>query len=232
MLTLPTYRLAILCAILVVLSGCAPDDWPARGISRTEMRSIPLDRSEVVQANLRIGAGELRIRGGSAQLVDARFSYRRLRMRPEFRYDSGQLTIEEPAGANDGKYRWDLAFNDNKPLDLNIEFGAGQGRLNLGSLSLRHVDIHMGVGNLRVDLRGDPKNDYSLSIHGGVGDLTVYLPENAGVAADVQGGIGSIDARGLEKRDGRYVNAAYRHSKTNIQMDIQGGIGSVHLVGE
>jgi len=233
MLILRPARLAVVCATLLLLIGCERD-WRSRGISRTEMRSIPLDPSEFVRADLRMGAGELWIRGGSSKLMDAEFSYRRLRMRPEVRYDSGHLTVEEPSGfaGAENKYRWDLAFNNDKPLDLNIHFGAGEGSLDLGNLTLRQVDIHMGVGELHIDLRGEPKNNYTLSVHGGVGELTIYLPEHVGVAADVEGGIGDIDARGLEKRGGRYVNAAYERAKTTVHLEVHGGIGAIHLIGD
>lgn len=89
----------------------------------------------------------------------------------------------------------------------------------------------MGVGELRVDLRGTPKNSYDVSIHGGVGEVTVYLPEGVGVVADAKGGIGGISARGLQKRDGQYVNDAYGHAKTTVRLDIRGGVGSINLVG-
>ncbi len=233
MLILRPARLAVVCATLLLLIGCERD-WRSRGISRTEMRSIPLDPSEFVRADLRMGAGELWIRGGSSKLMDAEFSYRRLRMRPEVRYDSGHLTVEEPSGfgASEGRYRWNLAFNNDKPLELNVDFGAGRGQLELGSLTLRRVDIHMGVGQLHIDLRGEPKNDYRVSVHGGVGELTIYLPERVGVDAEVHGGIGGIDARGLEKRGDRYVNAAYEHAKTTVELEVHGGIGAIHLIGE
>jgi hypothetical protein len=82
-----------------------------------------------------------------------------------------------------------------------------------------------------VDLRGMPKNDYDVSIHGGIGEATIYLPEGVGVEAEAHGGIGGINARGLEKRDGRYVNDAYGHAKTNVRLDVHGGIGAINLVG-
>jgi hypothetical protein len=170
--------------------------------------------------------------------MDAEFRYERLRRRPQLHYDAtafrGHLEVEEPAGmhgAGNSRYRWDLAFNDHKPLDLDIDVGAGEGRLELGSLSLSRVDIRMGVGALRIDLRGEPRSDYTLSLRGGVGEATIYFPEGVGVVADARGGIGGINARGLEKRDGRYVNSAYGHAKTTVQVDIRGGIGAINLIG-
>jgi hypothetical protein len=185
-----------------------------------------------------MGAGELNLRGGSPKLMEGDFTYTRPDQRPNIHYDSagfrGTLTIAEPSGihhGNNGKYLWDVKLNEEKPLDLEIDFGAGEGRLDLGSLNLRSVDVHMGVGSLRLDLRGAPHNDYSVHVHGGIGEATVYLPEGVGVIADAQGGIGGINARGLTKHDGRYTNEAYGHARTTIRLDIHGGIGAINLVG-
>jgi predicted membrane protein len=169
--------------------------------------------------------------------MEAEFTYNRPAMRPNVHYDAsgfrGHLLVEEPSGVHhvNSNYRWDLRFNDDKPLDLIVHFGAGEGRLDVGELRLRSLEIHMGVGELRVDLRGMPKNDYDVSIHGGVGEATIYLPQGVGVEAEAHGGIGGINARGLEKRDDRYVNDTYGHAKINVRLDVHGGIGAINLVG-
>lgn len=220
-----------------LLAGCG-GDWTPPGPERTETHNIPIDKSEEVRVNLNMGAGELRVEGGADQLMEARFVYHRLRLRPEVSYDASgfrsHLTVQEPhhVGAATSRYAWDLRFNDQKPLDLDVNFGAGECRLDLGDLTLRRVSVQMGVGQLKMDLRGTPKHDYSVYVHGGVGEATIYLPSNTGVEAGVQGGIGDIHAPGLEKRDGRYVNDLYGHSNTNVHLDIRGGIGSVHLISE
>ena len=223
---------------LFTMAGCV-QDWGPPGPTRTETRSVELDNSELVRAELKMGAGELHVRGGSAKLMDAEFSFNRPVMRPSVHYDStgfrGHLSVEEPSGHNvhnvNSNYRWDLRFNDEKPLDLIVNFGAGEGRLDVGELRLRSLEIRMGVGELRVDLRGTPRNDYDVSIHGGVGEATIYLPEGVGVVAEAHGGIGGINARGLEKRDGRYVNDSYGHARTTVRLDVHGGIGAINLVG-
>jgi len=232
-------RLAVSLAPIsfLFLTACDMDMSPA-GPEKTEMRSIDLDTSELARVQFKMGAGELSVRGGSPKLMDGEFTYARPMLRPEIRYDPsgfrGNLVIAEPSGihhANNGKYLWDVKLNDEKPLDLEVDFGAGEGRLDLGSLNLRSVQIQMGVGSLRLDLRGHPHTDYSVHVHGGIGEATVYLPDGVGVIADAQGGIGGINARGLTKRDGRYTNQAYGHSKTTIRLDIRGGIGAINLVG-
>jgi N-terminal domain of toast_rack, DUF2154 len=228
---------AVIALSLSTLVGCNPD-FEGHGPVETETRSIDLDKSESVRVELRMGAGEMTVHGGSPKLMDGEFSFRRLAMRPSIHYDASDfrahLRVEEPSGVhtNSSRYRWDLRLNDQKPIDLSVDFGAGEGRLDLGSLNLRSVEVHMGVGELRLDLRGEPKEDYSVHLRGGVGEATVYLPRNVGVVADAQGGIGGITAHGLEKRGGEYFNDAYGHSKVTVRLDIRGGIGAINLMAD
>jgi hypothetical protein len=224
---------------VMMLGGCERD-WDRRGQERVETRDIELDNAEEVRVHLNLGAGELRVRGGASKLLEGRFVYNRLRMRPEVSYHSfasrGDLDIEQPRGEHSsGPYRWELAFNNQKPLDLELNCGAGQSRLDLGDLTLRHVEVHMGVGELHLDLRGTvPKNDYNVSINGGIGQATIYLPQGVGIEADAQGGIGSISASGLEKRSGRghYVNEALGHAPVTVRLEINGGIGDIRLIAQ
>jgi hypothetical protein len=232
--------LAVTVLTLLMLTGCTINlDHDSGGPEQTETKAIDLDKAELVRVILKMGAGELNVRGGSSKLMEAEFNYNNPRLKPEVRYDGGgsfrgHLEVLEPSNSFHGgrsKYRWDLRFNDEKPLDMEVHFGAGAGRLELGSLSLRSLEVHMGVGELRVDLRGTPKHDYDVNVHGGVGEATIYLPEGVGISADASGGIGEINARGLQKRGGRYVNDAYGHAKTNVHLQIRGGIGSINLIG-
>src|SRR5579884_3732686 len=235
-------RLKLLCFVpltlaLALLVACSYDTAPT-GPAEHESRSIPLDKAEMVRVSLRMGAGDLEVRGGAPDLVDADFTYNVPSWKPDLRYNytgvRGDLTIEQPGSSHahtgNTAYSWKLRFNDSVPLDFAVNFGAGKGDLNLGSLSLRSLDVDMGVGELILDLRGEPKRDYNVRIRGGVGDATVYLPRNVGVYADAAGGIGGIDVRGLRKEQGHYVNDAYETSKVKIDLSVRGGIGAIHLI--
>jgi predicted membrane protein len=99
-------------------------------------------------------------------------------------------------------------------------------------MSLRSVKIDMGVGEVKLDLRGQPKRSYDVSLHGGVGEATIYLPKDVGIEADAKGGIGGINASGLRKQDGRYVNDAWDTAKTKIHLDVRGGVGQINMIAE
>jgi predicted membrane protein len=117
-------------------------------------------------------------------------------------------------------------------MDLSLHFGAGEARLDLGSLSLRTVEVNMGVGKLDMDLRGNPKHNYDVRIRGGIGEATIHLPADVGVYAEGAGGIGEFRTQGLHRQYGYWVNDAYEDSKVRIHLDIHGGIGSIRLIAD
>jgi hypothetical protein len=202
--------------------------------------SVELDKAEMAKVEIKMGVGELLVDGGSPKLMDGDFTYSSPSRRPLVHYDSssfrGHLSIEQPSGAGSigqhGAYKWDLRLNNDLPMDLVAHLGVGESRLNLGSLSLRSLEVHIGVGEVRVDLRGNPKRDYDVEIHGGVGQATVYLPASVGVDAFAAGGIGSVTVRGLEKRGGRWINPAHEHAPVTIHMDLKGGVGDITMIAE
>jgi hypothetical protein len=201
--------------------------------------SFDLDKNaDVVRAYLKMGAGTLRVSSGATdKLARADFDYNVRSWQPEVDYHDGTLRISQPnsSGTHLGntKYEWDVRLNRDVPLELNINFGAGEARLDLGALSLRRVNIEMGVGEINLDLRGTPKHDYEVRIRGGVGEATVHLPSDVGIYAEAHGGIGEISARGLKNDGGAiYHNDLYKKAPVTVRLDVQGGVGSIKLLAD
>jgi hypothetical protein len=232
-------RCLMLAPALVALSGCVIDGH-RQGPIQYSSESVEMDDSELVRVNLRMGAGDLRIADGAMKLVRADFAYSVPSWKPEVRYHrsgkQGSLTIEQP-GKNHGsighmKYSWDLQLNRKMPVDLDLNFGAGEARLDLGSLDVRGVQVGMGVGKLEMDLRGVPKHGYNVAINGGIGEATVRLSSDAGIYVDAHGGIGSIKVRGLQREDGHWVSPTYESAANKIRIDVQGGIGQINVIAD
>lgn len=221
------------------MGGCVID---ARhnGPLEYSSESVEADDSDLVRVDLNMGAGDLRVTEGTQKLMRGDFSYNVPSWKPEVRYrrsgKQGTLTVEQPGNQRGGlgnrKYEWDLQLSNKVPVELAVHFGAGNARLDLGSLQLRGVTVEMGVGQLNLDLRGPLKHSYNVSIHGGIGEATVHLPADAGVYAEAQGGIGSIDVRGLHKDGGHWVSDAYERAEYKIRVDVQGGIGTIKLIAD
>ncbi len=173
------------------------------GELQRDSRSIQPDNAQSVRANLRMGAGELRVTGGADALLEADFSYNVADWKPEVNYDvsgeAGELSVEQGSGegipaGGDVRNEWDLRLNDEVPTDLLVEMGAGESELDLDSLTLTGLSLRMGAGQTTVDLTGDYGEDFNASMEGGVGEATVLLPSDVGVRVRAEGGLGKINA--------------------------------------
>ena len=208
------------------------------GKMQHDSKSVDPENADSASAQLKMGAGELNLTGGADQLMEAEFSYNVSEWKPMVSYDvsgkKGELVVKQ-GSANGGdlsggaRNEWDISMNDEVPTDLVVRVGAGESNLDLDSLTLRGLDLRMGAGKTTVDLTGDYARDFDASIEGGVGEATMLLPSEVGVKAKAEGGIGEIDAKGLKKVGGAYVNDAYGESDTNLSVDIKGGVGAINL---
>lgn len=203
----------------------------------TESRTVAFDGATRVAVGLRMGAGEVRLRGADqTALLEASFEFNRERLRPEIDYrvsgGRGELTVRHGRrrGVNFGhvRNRWDLSLGTAAPVDLNIDLGAGRSDLDLRGLKLERVEVDMGVGEMSIDLRGPHAAGFLVKVDGGVGSGKFDLPAEVGVRIKVDGGLGSVNLHGgLRKEGGVYINDAYGKSPVTIEIDVDAGIGSL-----
>jgi hypothetical protein len=208
------------------------------GELKEESQTVQLGEAESVDIELKIGTGELKLYGGASDLMEGYFVYNVERWKPEVDYHvfgrRGTLTIRQtrtsgmPIG--DAKNKWDISLKNDVPINLEVDFGVGQGKLDFRELKLQSLIIDMGVGELTVDLTGERSENLKVSIDGGVGSGTIYLPKDIGVRVEVDGGLGSIDAIGMNKDGKVFTNDAYGKTDVSIKIEIDAGIGSLDLI--
>lgn len=232
MLNKKTKALLLVTMFLGSISACVEV-----GELREDYHSIKLGSAQVVEARFKMSAGELSIKGGARDLMEGYFEYNVDHWKPEVDYSvtgrKGRLTVKQtgttgiPIG--NSKNRWDVTLSGDVPIDLRLNFGVGEGHLDMRGIDIRDLDIDMGVGELTIDLTGELKDDLKVKIDGGIGSATIYLSEDVGVRVKVDGGIGSVDARGMHKNDHTYTNDAYGKTDITIYIEIDAGIGSIAL---
>lgn len=230
--------LAAMLALLVGSTGCVVVS-DSHGVAEHESRSVDLKGARSVQVNVEMGAGQLKMRGGAAPLMDADFHYSHADWKPEMKYDvngdRGTLVVRQHGthtlGSNN-KNEWELRLNEEVPMDVSVKMGAGEGILDLGNVALHSLDVEMGVGELKLNLTGHPRNNVDVRINGGVGEATVRLPRRARVEVEAHGGLGEISASGLTKRDGIWVNEPSGVADATMHVNVNGGIGGIHLICE
>lgn len=207
--------------------------------SKHTAQTVDLQGATSARARLEISAGQLTINGGGSHLLDADFTYSNSFEEPRVDYSVangvGQLNISQHSQSvhfGRSHNEWNVRFGQEIPLELKVDMGAGQGNLHLRDVPLTRLDLHIGAGQVDVDLTGDRKKDLTAEIQGGVGQANVRLPRNVGVIAQAHGGIGSISADGLKHDGDSYTNEAYGKSPATIHLKVEGGIGEIRLSEE
>jgi hypothetical protein len=231
------HKTVLILPLLFLLLGCI--NRVAVGSTLTNSQTVELGDIDSVQVDIKMGVGELDIASGSANLMDAEFTYNIEDWRPEVLFEQrgsrGELTVTQPQGEINGipddniQYRWLLILYDDIPMDMDVDLGVGESDLNLSGLDLQSLAVDTGVGKATIDLTGEWQESFDVRIDGGVGETTVYLPENVGLRLEANTGIGSLVVNGLQKEGDSnvYTNAAYGESEVDITLDINGGIGQV-----
>ncbi|HKT81113.1 MAG TPA: toast rack family protein [Vicinamibacterales bacterium] len=204
--------------------------------SQTITRTVELDHAESVDVELKMGAGELHVEGGAPKLLDASFRFNVPSWEPVVDYQGGgsrgRLRIEQGDGAGsfgNTENTWSLKLNDDVPIDLVAHLGAGQATMAIGALDLRRLEIHQGVGELQLDLRGTPEHSYEVNVNGGVGSAHIRLPHSVGIVANATGGIGSIDVSGLSQRGDTWYNPNHENDPVSIRVNVKGGVGEIKI---
>jgi hypothetical protein len=233
----PAWALIVLCGALLATIACNIST-EREGPIRTQPVSIDLGNTERTNIELDMGTGELTLNGGATNLVEGSIEYNVPDWKPEIRTStvglSKAVTIKQPEhhGVVGRAHNvWNLQVNNGVLVDVAVNCGAGQARLNLGDLQLRSVNMNIGAGQVEMDLRGHPRRDYDVSISGGIGQATVYLPQGVGIWAEAHGGIGHIDIEGLRKTGDHWENDLYDNGKVNLRLKVKGGIGEIRIVG-
>ena len=227
--------LALVLLGALLLAGCSSR--LRVGELKTESQSVELGDAKPVNVEINFGAGDLRVNGGAEKLLEANFTYNVARLKPEVESTDDTLVVRQPevkglpalGDIADFRNEWDLRFNNEMPMDLSVNVGAGTSELQLAGLSLIGLDIHLGASESTVDLNGKWVHDLDVTIEAGVGDVIVRLPKDIGVRVEVETAIGTIDAFGLKQDGNVYTNAAYGVSDVTLQINLEAGIGQINL---
>jgi hypothetical protein len=210
---------------------------------------IPLSGAESATVDVLFAAGELEIdAGNSDQLFSGHFRYNVQQWKPKVSYQDNILIIEQ--GGVDGDWgiptgntrnEWELEFSPDIPLKMNLDVGAGDGRLDFTGLQLTELDLEMGAGNFdvhfdepnpvemgdfsldtgaaRLDVRGiGNASPEQVTVNGGVGDITLDFTGDWSGSADVNitAGVGAVT---LRLPDDIGVQVETEGGLTNVESD-------------
>jgi hypothetical protein len=227
--------LSVLAAsLLVLVTGCGKSVFGNEdaGDMKSSNIIIKKDKAKELGLELNIGAGELKVQGGSKDWASGSAEYNYDQLKPEVSYDLNGDTGHGIIEQKNIKYKnlkklqnkWNLNLTKDIPLDLTVNSGATKTQLNLQGVKLSGLDVNSGVGDVTVDLGGTWYQSFDVLLKMGVGKTTVILPSDVGVKVTSSKGIGKTDFVGLiSKGNGIYVNEAY--GKSDVTINIQSDLG-------
>jgi len=208
-------------------------------------------KEDIQELDLKIdfGVGELSVEGGAEELIETNFKYNVDRLKPEVTKEVDKekvaVRIKQPSTSlNIGdqisdlfsgksfRNEWEIKIKDDTKLNLKIENGVGESKIDLKEVQLESLDIDCGVGDLRVDLANDYGKDLDVTIEGGVGDIRIYVPKDMGVQVKATKGIGDLDIDGFIKYDDIYRNRKYEEGEPIMKIKIDMGVGSIKVIEE
>ena len=195
-----------------------------------------VERGAAAQARVEIdmSAGDLAMKSGATMLFEGDFNVPSLKPAIAYAVDgsTGALKVSQGSASVNHENSWRLSLDETTPVDLDVRLSAGGAKLMLGRLNLQGLAVRLGAGDLDLDLRGAPSRSYKVTVRAGAGDATIHLPASVGISVQTSGLIGDANVSGLEKRDGRWVNARAEASPDTIALTVQHAIGDLRLLAE
>jgi hypothetical protein len=222
----PMLRCAVPLAVLgagLVLAGAADaQTWRTVTSARQVWGTEPLD------VHIRYGAGELNLKpADEPMLYQMEMRFDEENYAPLTEYDSEKrrlrLGVEGKEGRRSMRLREGshatIALTRKVPLDLDLEFGAGEADIDLGGIALRRLDLSTGASETRIRFgERNPVRAEQIRIQAGAAELEVIgLGNTRAERFSFEGGVGST----LLDFSGEWDRSA----TASVEM----GIGSVTL---
>jgi hypothetical protein len=200
-MTRPALALAAAVLIVAPLSLQAQDSpvWRTVDIARQ------LRDSQPQRIRVQYGAGRVEVRGSAEPLLyNMHLRYDQRRAAPVHRYDAAARSAVLGLETRDGAQRFGdrddsgalrLVLPTTAPLDLDLQLGGTESRLELGGLTLRSLRLECGATDASVAFSQPNRTRMSdLTIDVGAADLlAVNLADANADQIRVHGGVGVVD---------------------------------------
>jgi len=211
------------------------DDW--RTFSTTEQFVEPLDsKIKTVNANIKIGAGRIEIRGNDSNLVSVKSDG----MKDLFSVDTDKqdesydFTISMEHShivLRDGDHRrLEVGFNNKPDYNFDFELGAADVNIDLSSLKVQKVNLSTGAASCTLKVKEFASESMNIKIEAGAASVRLSLPENAGAQIKRETSLASTSFTGFkEVSEDLFQTENFNSAKKKIFIEIEGGVASFYV---
>lgn len=230
---------AILWPLVIILIGV----WMLVGVFmrqgfKTEHANVPLEGASRVHLRLRHGAGRLKIGAGAGagDLLEGDFDGG-IEVVSRRSGDALDVTISPKtrwatpfAWGPTSSLDWTMNLARDVPLNLEMETGANDARVDLAELLV--TDLRLSSGASSTDIAMPANAVYTRAkISTGAASVRVRIPQGVAGRIHASGGLASItvDGNRFPRSAGVYESADYGTAANKLELDIETGVGSVDV---
>jgi hypothetical protein len=230
-------------SILIILGV-----WVLLGATRgarqieVEQVTLPLEGAERARVRLKFGAGRLRVGAGvgSTMLIDGSFAGG-LDHKVKQEGDTLVLDMRLPDQGFPGVilpwnwgqwagFEWTFGLNNEIQLELDVDTGASDARLDLEDLKVTDLRLETGASSTEITL---PANAgfTRVEIDAGAASVRLRVPSEVAARIKTEGALVgvTIDKNRFPREGGVYLSSDYDTAKNKVDIDIDMGAGSLSV---
>jgi hypothetical protein len=167
-----------------------------------------LSRTVPLRLSLELGAAKGTLQLGGLRLQDLSLKTGATRMRIDF------------AEANPEALR-----------NFDLDVGAADVTVTrAGNARAAQTRINVGVGSLDYDMAGAWEGETELSVNLALGNLTLRIPQDAGVRIAAQTFLVDFEKAGLEKRGSAWYSPGYDNARRRVSAHVSAAFGNLELI--
>lgn len=209
---------------------------------KSKQASIPLEGAEEARIHVKHGAGRLRVAENAEpdMLLSGEFGWG---MEKTVKREGAKLDVLlRPAHGvfpdvifpwtwtSGHGLDWSVHINQDVPLSLKFETGAGEAQLDFSQLNVKDLQLQTGASSTMLTLP-EEAGYTRVKVEAGVASVSLRIPENVAARIETEGGLASINVNQerFPRRGDVYISEEYESAENRIDMKIETGLGSVKV---
>jgi hypothetical protein len=205
-----------------------------------EAFQVPLEGADKLRLALHYGAGKLRVGPGgpSGTALDGSFEggveHRLDRngtaLDVDLRVPEDEVLNFIPWGSDHG-LDWDIRLNDRVEVELNVEAGASENRLDLEQLNVSRLTFKTGASATKIRFSEVPQNAKA-EISLGAASAELSIPSGVSASIRIKSGLSGIkiDQRRFPRRGESYESDDFVSAAHRLTLSVEAGVGSVEIM--
>jgi len=204
-----------------------------------ETFQVPLDGASKLHLALHYGAGRLHVGPGSSAEaalegtfeggLDHEVNRRDTDLHVDLRVPTDDVLDLIPWGADHG-LDWDLKLSDGVEVELSVDAGASENRLDLGGLNVSRLAFKTGASDTRIRFSERPENAQA-EISLGAASAKLTIPDNVAASVRINSGLSGIkiDEHRFPRQGETYESPSFASAAQRLTIRIEAGVGSVEI---